>query len=316
MEALRCTCCKSPLSCNPSSLIPLFESSIRCFVCGNIIWNDRGVWNALSPERENYYLEFIRQYESIRQQEGRGDSRAQYYLALPFRDLSGKFSWQWHIRSRTYRYLVNNILPSIGPSLDVLDLGAGNGWLSYRLSKLGHRPVAVDLLTNSTDGLGAASCYLPHLPFAFPRFRAEFDDLPFEDAQFDCAIFSASFHYAEDYERTLGEAMRCVRDGGAVVIADTEWYSDERTGQRIVAERDATSQKQFGYQPKALNHQEFLTDERLRGLEHSLGISWETHRPYYGLRLSLRSVDAWLRRKREPGQFRIYVARIKHDRPH
>lgn len=279
------------------------------------MWNDRGIWNALLPERENYYLEFIRQYESIRQKEGRGDSRAEYYLALPFRDISGKFSWQWHVRSRTYSYVVNHILPSIGSHLDVLDLGAGNGWLSYRLSTLGHRPVAVDLLTNSTDGLGAASCYLPRLPVAFPRFRAELDDLPFEDAQFDCAIFNASFHYAEDYERTLGEAMRCVRDGGAVVIADTDWYSDEHAGEQMIAERDAAAKKQFGYQQTGLNHQEFLTDERLQRLEHNLGISWETHTPYYGLRLSLRSVVAWLRRKREPSQFRIYVARIKHDPP-
>ena len=277
------------------------------------MWNDRGVWNALSRERETHYQEFIRQYENIRQKEGRGDSRAEYYLALPFRDLSGKFSWQWHIRSRTYSYVVKNILPSIGSKLDVLDLGAGNGWLSYRLSTLGHRPVAVDLLTNSTDGLGAASCYLPHLPVAFPRFRAELDDLPFESAQFDCAIFNASFHYAEDYERMLSEAMRCVRDGGAVVIADTAWYSDERAGEQMIAERDAASQKQFGYQPEELKHQEFLTDERLKRLEGGCGIRWETHTPYYGLRWSLRPVVARLRCRREPSQFRIYVARIRRD---
>ena len=41
-------------------------------------------------------------------------------------------------------------------ALRILDLGAGNGWMSYRLALQGHLPIAVDLLTNDRDGLGAA----------------------------------------------------------------------------------------------------------------------------------------------------------------
>lgn len=315
--ALRCTGCKSSLRCEPSSLVPLFESSIGCPVCGNAMSNDHGIWNALSREREAHYCDFIRQYEDIRRQEGRGEASAEYYLALPFRDLSGKFSKQWHIRARTYRYLVSELLPRLAPPgdphLKVLDLGAGNGWLSYRLSSLGHHPVAVDLLTNTMDGLGAASRYLPHLPSAFPRFRAELDDLPFEDEQFDCAIFNASFHYAEDYECTLREALRCVRHHGAVMIADTAWYGSELAGQQMISERNAQFRKRFGYEPKNFHHQEFLTDECLQRLECQLGVKWETHAPLYGLRWSLRPVMARLRKQREPSQFRIYIARVKHD---
>ncbi|MEO8727531.1 MAG: class I SAM-dependent methyltransferase, partial [Acidobacteriaceae bacterium] len=199
--------------------------------------------------------------------------------------------------------------------LKLLDLGAGNGWLSYRLSRLGHYPAAVDLLVNSMDGLGAASHYLPHLPTPFPRFRAELENLPFEDEQFDCAIFNASFHYSEDYQRTLREAMRCVRHHGTVIIADTAWYSSELAGKRMIAERKAAFHKRFGYAPQELPRQEFLTDDRLERLERQLGVKWETHTPFYGLRWALRPVMARLRKQREPSKFRIYTAKVSHDSP-
>ncbi|MEO8727674.1 MAG: hypothetical protein ABI383_16295, partial [Acidobacteriaceae bacterium] len=111
--ALRCMNCSSSLHGGPSSLGPLFESSICCPVCGNMMVNEHGIWNALSPEREAYYSDFVRQYEDIRRQEGRGAASAEYYLALPFRDLSGKFSRQWRVRAQTYRYLLAELLPRL-----------------------------------------------------------------------------------------------------------------------------------------------------------------------------------------------------------
>ncbi len=93
----------------------------------------------------------------------------------------------------------------------ILDLGAGNCWMSFRLALSGYRPVAVDLLTNDHDGLGAATHYRKHLNILFPRFQAEMEYLPFQGEQFDAIIFNASFHYSEDYEATLREALRCVK---------------------------------------------------------------------------------------------------------
>ena len=60
-------------------------------------------------------------------------------------------------------------------ALDILDIGAGNGWLSNRLAQKGHRPVAVDIFTDGLDGLGAAR----HYGMSFPLVEAEFDRLPF-----------------------------------------------------------------------------------------------------------------------------------------
>ena len=44
-------------------------------------------------------------------------------------------------------YFERHVLRANTP-LDLLDLGAGCGWMSYRLASRGHRPVAVDILTD------------------------------------------------------------------------------------------------------------------------------------------------------------------------
>ena len=171
--------------------------------------------------------------------------------------------------------------------------------------------MAVDLLVNCSDGLGAAAHYWERLAALFPRFQAEFARLPFTDAQFDCAIFNASFHYAENYEKTLGEVIRCVRPGGWIVIADSPWYRNEESGQQMLAERRQAFARRYGFASDSIHTLEYLTDARLRDLARHFELDWQVHRPYYGIRWNLRPVLARLKKKRQPSEFRIYVARVK-----
>ena len=115
------------------------------FTCpheGLDFWNVDGIWRFLLPESEAHYTRFIRDYEAIRHSEGRGSTSAKYYRALPFKDLSGQHKADWGIRARSYSVLVKNVLTRLqNPlerSLKILDLGAGNGWLSNRLAAQGH----------------------------------------------------------------------------------------------------------------------------------------------------------------------------------
>jgi SAM-dependent methyltransferase len=273
----------------------------------------RGVWKALLPAREEHFARFVADYQRIRAYEGRGSTSDAFYLALPYRDLSGRNAWQWAIRTRTFRYMERKILPAIvtlaRPALRILDLGAGNGWMSYRLAQQGHAAIAVDLMTNDQDGLEAAEHYQRSLTPLFPRFQAELDNLPFADSQFDLVIFNASFHYSENYEKTMAEALRCTRANGSVIIADTPWYGDEQSGRRMLEERRAAFVRHYGFPSDNLNSLEFLTDQRLLHMESWLGIHWRMHEPYYGIRWQMRPWLAKLRRKRQPSRFRIYVAK-------
>src|SRR5262252_2315243 len=214
MAPLRLQCPAGPHYLLSSDAFP--EPS--CPTCGFVLRESNGIMRALAPGRELYFRHFIDDYQTVRANEGRGSSTTDYYLALPFEDKTRHNSWQWRIRSRTYRHLERNLLPTVEAAypggFDFLDVGAGNCWLSYRLALRGHRAVAVDLLDNDTDGLGAGRHYLPSVATQLLRFQAEMDRLPFASEQFDVVVFNASFHYSVDYLRTMGEAIRCLRRPG------------------------------------------------------------------------------------------------------
>ena len=287
--------------------------TFACVDCHFPLELRNSIWHALPVERAVHYSRFIKDYEAIRSAEGRGSAASSYYLNLPTVPRSDGNSSQWKIRASTYEYLRRRVISEINPGLQnrlrILDIGAGNGWLSYRLAQMGMRPVAIDLLTNNMDGLGAAAHYDRYLDPPFLRFQAESNRLPFCDEQFDAAIFNASFHYAEDYERTLGEALRCVKTGGTIIIADSPWYSREESGERMLAQRRSQFFIRFGTSSDSIRSQEFLTDERLEQLARVFDLRWERHTPFYGLRWSLRPWIAKLKHQREPSTFRIYIAK-------
>jgi len=283
---------------------------LSCPRCGFEMSVRDGIVRALPPDRAAHYAQFMEDYERVRAAEGRGSEGEAFYLGLPYKDASGKNDRQWKIRARSYDYLSRSLLKR-RPQLDggrILDLGAGNGWMSFRLALAGYRPVAVDLLTNNRDGLGAATHYRKYLDELFPRFQAEASHLPFQEGQFDAIIFNASFHYSESYEATLREAFRCVRRGGWVIISDTPWYSRESSGKNMVSERQAAFRRLYGTASDSIRSLEFLTDERLLSLEEQLSIRWSVHSPYYGFKWMLRPLIARLRNRREPSRFRIYAA--------
>jgi len=141
----------------------------------------------------------------------------------------------------------------------------------------------------------------------FPRIEASLDQLPFSGGGFDLVIFNASFHYSPNYVHTLAEALRCLRPGGAVVIADTPWYARHESGMRMVEEKRALFRAQYGFPSSSIPSQEFLTPDRLELLSVALGITWQTYTPFYGIRWSLRPLHAKLQRRRPPSHFRIYV---------
>jgi len=266
----------------------------------------------MSPQRDEYFERFISEYEFIRSAEGRGSKDPEYYLALPYQDLSGKNTHQWKIRSRTFRYIEKHILAPLADlqskPLRILDLGAGNGWMSYRLALMGHLPIAVDLLTNDSDGLGAAGHFNRTLPEPFPCVQSEMDHLPFPSSSFDLTVFNASFHYSENYEQTLGEALRCTRSGGAVLIADTPWYADDSNGRKMIEEKHTTFAAKYGFPSDSIKSLEYVTPERLQKLQAKLSIRWDIYDPFYGVSWALRPLRAKLFNRRTPSQFRIYAA--------
>jgi ubiquinone/menaquinone biosynthesis C-methylase UbiE len=215
------------------------------------------------------------------------------------------------MRGKTYRYFERKILPGIeqdlkGP-LNILNLGAGPGWLSYRLALRGHHPTAVDLLDDPLDGLGAAHHYHTALGTEFPTIQAEFDNLPLADSQFDLAIFNASFHYATDYHETLQELRRCLRWAARVVILDTPIYEHYEHGELMREERHEQYQKDYGFRSDSVPSMEYLDQAMMRELSKDLNLRWTVYRPWYGWRWHLRPLKSRLASRRPPSRFWILV---------
>jgi SAM-dependent methyltransferase len=250
-----------------------------------------GILRAVIPDRRRFYERFLVEYTAIRKAEGRGSSDPAYYLALPYRDLRGRHPDQWAIRGKTYRYFEERVLPGLesGRPLDVLDLGAGTGWMSYRLAQRQHHPVAVDITTDPLDGLGAARHFHARLDERFPLVEAEFERLPFADAQFDLAIFNSSIHHSAQYDRT-GRArdVACVnRASGDPGLADLR-NSPRRPD---AGGTPSTFETRYGARFRCRRALNFCT--RLEEFSDSLRLSWKIW-PWYSWKWALRPWKARL----------------------
>jgi SAM-dependent methyltransferase len=268
-----------------------------------------------TPTREAL-ARFRAEYGAHRAAEGRGAGGTAELLALPYLK-SGPQAAQWAVRSRTFdafaARVVSPLARETGRSLRVLDLGAGNGWLCYRMALAGHDPTAVDVRDDAVDGLGAAAGYDAHLPRPFERVAASFDALPVRDAAYDVAVFNASLHYSLDLRATLREAARAVRSGGRIGILDSPFYKRSEDGEAMVEEKRRHAERRFGYRADALTALpfiEYLTRERLDEASAPLGLTWRRVRVFYPLRYEARPLLAFLERRRTPSRFDLWVCKV------
>ena len=247
---------------------------------------------------------FLEQYAVIRHAEGRGSDDAAYYRALPYRDLSGKNAAQWRIRARSFDHFLTRVLAPLEARaqrpLDVLDLGAGNGWMSRRLALRGHRVIPVDIFNDERDGLGAIRKYA-----GLEAVAADFHQLPFPDSSFDAIVYNASLHYSSDYAAALKEALRCLRPAALVAILDSPLYARPDDGERMRRERQSFFEAQYGFRSEALGSIEYLDRGMLARLSQELGIQWRLSRPWYGWRWALRPLAARLRGRRPPSKWLV-----------
>jgi SAM-dependent methyltransferase len=291
-------------ACSASLMID--EAHATCSQCAASYVQIGGVWQMLAPARVGYFEQFIREYEAVRHAEGRGSSGPEYYRALPFEDVSGRFREDWRIRARSFEALIQHVLvprEGAGP-LRILDIGAGCGWLAYRVTQRGHIAVAADLLADDLDGLGAHIHYdQPFLPI-----QAEFERIPLANQQCDVVVINAALHYATNYQAALSEALRLLKPGGALAIVDSPVYHDPSSGAQMMRERGDAFERKYGFRGDSLPYEGYLSYDRLASLAAQLGVQWRFFRPKHGLNWALRPLRARLRGRREPADFPLIVA--------
>jgi|GEM_PF-653553 len=343
--AMRCPACGHPLGALPESTASVESdpddadadaladahsasgavAAVRCTACG-ARWPCRNdIWRFLCDKDAALLADFLAEYTGVRRAEGRAAMTAAERFALPDALSTTPLAWQWRIRAASYRTFCRAVLAGGMPGR-VIDVGAGTGWLAWRLAVGGAAVLAVDVSDDAGDGLGAGELYAADLVARglgrrFVRAVAHADRLPVADGAADLVVFSASLHYAVDPAATVAEAARAVRPGGRVVVVDSPIYARHASGVQMVAERAAAFAARYGYPSTAQGSREFLVAGELERIGATIGLAFRHARPYVDVRWALRPLTARLRGRRAPARFAVSIGtklgeRIgdRHDR--
>lgn len=144
------------------------------------------------------------------------------------------------------------------PSLDVADLGCGEGYLSLEAAQWAHKVVAVD---RSAEVLTRARALATRRHIRNVTWkRGELERVPIDDDCMDVALLSQALHHAGDPARAVAEAVRILREGGRVLVLDLRSHEESWV-------RDALGDRWQGFgdeQLQALLTGAGLTDVRVR----------------------------------------------------
>lgn len=129
---------------------------------------------------------------------------------------------EWRLRKVTADYLVRYF--SQYSSLCILDVGAGNCWLSNLLSsKTGNTVYAIDL-NESELKQGLRVFYNnKNLKIIYGDILMDI----FKTELFDSVLFVSSIQYFADLIKTIKKTLTFVRPGGNIFIADSNFYKED-----------------------------------------------------------------------------------------
>jgi SAM-dependent methyltransferase len=280
-------------------------TSLACARCGTRYERREGIWRCLGPRRAAELGPFIDQYRAVREREGRRAASPEYYRKLPSVAPDDPAAREWRVRQETFHHLLRHVLASGRQPSAILDLGAGSGWLSHRLSALGHRLVAVDALADDADGLGA----LCHYATPIVAVQADFDELPLAPSQFDVVVFNGSLHYAPDPRATLVRAQALLAPAGSLVVMDSPMFHADRDGAAMVAETLRRFADDYLLREIVRRGRGYLTFSALAASARQLRMGAEFVPSRGSLGWRARRQLGRFRLGRQPASFGLWVAR-------
>lgn len=242
--------------CHGQFLMTMHDNScaLRCRDCNASHGVNDHIPKLVVPERASAIASFCQKYDAVRLREGWASAAPDYYLNLPFRDLTGKHAHEWQLRAKSFRFLQNWLKQNYGNrSLRILDIGTGSGWMSRLLADQ-HDVFAIDV-NAGPHGLAA----LPVEQRRFMAAQAELERLPLASHSFDLVIANASLHYTQNVAHVFEQAGRVLRPGGKFLVMDSPVYAT-RAAALAARERSRGYYAQQGV-PELANNYGGLTEE-------------------------------------------------------
>jgi len=150
-------------------------------------------------------------------------------LRLPYVSVGQPHWVEWRQKARSAQAVLRLLRAQRAES--VADLGAGVGWLSYRLAMAGFRAYAVDSCLDDVVGLGAVGRFLAKGP-PFGAAVGLLEHPPFARASLDAAICNAALHYVSRIDWALEAVSRCLKPDGVLYILNSPVHEDANSARR------------------------------------------------------------------------------------
>ena len=138
---------------------------------------------------------------------------------LPLISSGHRYAGEWKLRKKSLDRLLGHLRSHAKP-LTIVEVGAGNGWLSNHLSQIEQAQV-VGLDVNQLElEQGARVFNQPNLAFAFGDIFAPI----VKPASVDVIVLAASFQYFPDPIAALKQLAGWLKEDGELHVLDTPFY--------------------------------------------------------------------------------------------
>jgi release factor glutamine methyltransferase len=207
---------------------------------------ERNIQDCIPESYREAIESFVQYLQSAGWKKGR-ELNPDEVLYLPFGVRTDKSLWK--IRANNFKKAMSLVrsleTESSGP---VLDLGAGNCWLSKYLMQNGYETVSMDPMLDSQNGLIQGDIFEQKNNVRLNRVRGISQQMPFKDGCFKGIIASGSFHYTDNQSATLREMARILDQDSWAIIYDSPVFKSSESGERMVESKIIEFSNESQYQ--------------------------------------------------------------------
>lgn len=216
---------------------PLLSDGVTC-AQGHRFTLANGVLSLVTASFAQRLGHFNTVLQRFRQNTGRRLLDPAVYEELPF-SAAVRSNFEWRLRQ--YDWAVVQQWVGTRPRR-ILDIGAWNGWLSHRLTQLGHEVTAIDYFTDPYDGLGANRFYRG----TWRSIQMDLTDLSPLPAVFDVIILNRCLAFFANAAAYVTQAQARLAPGGSLLLTGLALYRDPRSKAQAVATATKNYRQEYG----------------------------------------------------------------------
>lgn len=172
-----------------------------------------------SPDHTEPPFEFF--YQQLRKKENRYYSDEEV-AQLPDISNTHPYTKEWKIRKQSTEQLIRYFI-SKKRTLEILEVGCGNGWLSAKLAAIPFSLVTgIDVNNEEVSQAKRVFKEVKDLRFEY----GSIGENSLQEQQFDMIVFAASIQYFPSFRKIIQQALSLLRLNGEIHILDSHFYGE------------------------------------------------------------------------------------------